>query len=253
MALNNWTRFNAWAAYRKFAVWIQGVDPKNCPTWTAGSGAPTAHEPKGSFYTRTGGSGSSSVLYVATDSVGTWVALTGLATAVQLVTAGGESFIIDLSLSASGEAIVKLRDALAVALDFKEGANSYLRFITSNGAEAILRGVPMTVGATVDLIADPGDGQAIPVTRSGVCAITTAGSETRTLAAPSFIGQRLALVIDVDGGTCVVTVASLVNQTGDNTITMAEVKDFIELLAVQIGGAKLWRVVVADGAALSTV
>ena len=34
------------------------------------------------------------------------------------------------------------------------------------------------------LIADPGDAGAIPVTRSGNCAITTAASETRTLAIP---------------------------------------------------------------------
>jgi len=46
------------------------------------------------------------------------------------------------------------------------------------------------------VIADPGDGEAIPVTASGNVAITTAGAETRTLAAPGSAG----LIIDISTG-----------------------------------------------------
>ena len=108
-------------------------------------------------------------------------------------------------------------------------------------------------GALSTAIADPGNAGAIPVTVSGYCPIVTAGSETRTLAAPSFIGQELLLYIKTDGGTCVITVASAINQTGNNTITMADVRDVIRLVAIESGSNKVWHVVSNDGAALSTV
>ena len=114
---------------------------------------------------------------------------------------------------------------------------------------------PFLVGtnALEHAMTDPGDAGAIPVTASGVCAITTAGSETRTMAIPTVIGQEIVLVIDTDGGTCVITSAQAVNQAGNNTITMAEAADMIKLTAVTIGDALRWRVTANDGAALSTV
>jgi len=102
-------------------------------------------------------------------------------------------------------------------------------------------------------IADPGNGEAIPVTTSGHVPLVTAGSETRTLAVPSFVGQELLLYILTDGGTCVITVAAPINQTGNNTITMADANDSIRLHAIQDGANRRWRVVCNDGAALSTV
>jgi predicted RecA/RadA family phage recombinase len=108
-------------------------------------------------------------------------------------------------------------------------------------------------GPLNNVIADPGDAGAIPVTSSGYCPIVTAGSETRTLAVPAFIGQELLLYIKTDGGTCVITVASAINQTGNNTITMADVRDVIRLVAIESGSNRVWHVVSNDGAALSTV
>lgn len=103
-------------------------------------------------------------------------------------------------------------------------------------------------------IADPGDAGAIPVIRSGNCALTSAGAgETRTLAAPGSAGLTLDITHDVDGGDVTTTVATTINQTGNNTIAMAEAGDFIRLVSVQIGGALVWRVAANDGAALSTV
>lgn len=104
-----------------------------------------------------------------------------------------------------------------------------------------------------NVIADPGNAGAIPVTQSGYVPIVTAGSETRTLAIPTFIGQELLLYIKTDGGTAVITVASAINQTGNNTITMADVRDVIRLVAIESGSNKVWHVVSNDGAALSTV
>lgn len=117
---------------------------------------------------------------------------------------------------------------------------------------------PISVTNTVHsdlskVIADPGNGGAIPVTDSGHVAIVTAGSETRTLAIPSWKGQELLLYIKTDGGTCVITVASAINQTGNNTITIADVRDSIRLQAIESGSNLVWDVVANNGAALSTV
>lgn len=108
---------------------------------------------------------------------------------------------------------------------------------------------PLNQLATV--IADPGNAGAIPVTVTGRVAIVTAGSETRTLAVPTFAGQELLLYVKTDGGTAVITVASAINQTGNTVITMADVNDSIRLHAIENGGALAWRVVCNDGAALS--
>lgn len=102
-------------------------------------------------------------------------------------------------------------------------------------------------------IADPGDAGAIPVTKSGSVAITTEDAETRTIAIPAIAGITIAISLDVDGGDCVITAAAAINQTGNNTITMGDAGDIIVLTAVQVASALVWRVVVNDGCALSTV
>lgn len=152
------------------------------PTITSGSAAPSASEPKGSLYFRTGDTLPG--LYRAVDSVGTWV--------------------------------------------------------------------PVDNEATV--IADPGTGVAIPVTKSGNIAIVTAAAETNTLAIPTFKGQKLLLYCDTYAvGNRVITSAQAVNQTGNNTLTFGAVRDNIMLEAITVGGALRWQVVHNDGVALSTV
>ena len=83
--------------------------------------------------------------------------------------------------------------------------------------------------------------------------MTSAGAETRTLAIPTFVGQRLTLFHSVDGGAIVLTVAQAINQAGNNTATFTEVADLLVLEAVSLGGALRWRVVANDGVVLSTV
>jgi hypothetical protein len=103
------------------------------------------------------------------------------------------------------------------------------------------------------VIADPGNAGAIPVTRSGNVALTTEAAETRTLADPAAAGLTLAVSLDVDGGDCVITAATAINQTGDNTITLGDAGDTVVLTSVQVGASPVWRVAVNDGAALTTV
>jgi hypothetical protein len=101
-------------------------------------------------------------------------------------------------------------------------------------------------------ISDPGTGAAIPVTRSGSVAITTAAAETNTLADPAFMGQWLSIFVDTYAvGNRVITAASRINQAANTVITLGAVGDFIKLEAVTIAGALKWQVVSNDGAALS--
>jgi hypothetical protein len=106
---------------------------------------------------------------------------------------------------------------------------------------------------TLPAIADPGNAGAIPVTKAGYVPLVSAGAETRTLAAPSYIGQEMLIYGKTLAGAVVVTVATTVNQDGDNTITFSTAGDSVRLIAVEVGSNKRWRCAVADGAVLSTV
>jgi len=102
-------------------------------------------------------------------------------------------------------------------------------------------------------IADPGDAGAIPVTNTGYCPLVTEDAETRTLDAPTYCGQMLLLFMKTDGGDCVVTCATTLNETGNNTITFANTGEAVLLIGVDEGASKRWRIATADGATLSTV
>jgi predicted RecA/RadA family phage recombinase len=107
---------------------------------------------------------------------------------------------------------------------------------------------PLTNG-----IPDPGASGAIPVNASGHVELVTAGAETRTLGAPTFIGQELLLSFQTKVGNCVVTCATTVNTTGNNTITFSAAGQAMLLVGKANGANIRWSVDLADGAALSTV
>jgi len=110
-----------------------------------------------------------------------------------------------------------------------------------------------TAGWLAPKITDPGNAGAISVGSSGICALVSAGAETRTIAAPLFLGQRITLIVDTSAGTIVVTASAGINQAGNNTMTMAQAADMIVLEAMQVAGALVWRAVTNDGVTLSTV
>jgi len=114
------------------------------------------------------------------------------------------------------------------------------------------RPIGLTIIDPVDYI-DPGASGAIPVNRgSGSIALVTAGAETRTLAAPGYIGQELTLYFKTDGGDCVVTAASdVTNTAGENVMTFSDAGEHIRLVAIEKGAALVWRVVANDGVVLS--
>lgn len=98
-------------------------------------------------------------------------------------------------------------------------------------------------------ITDPGTGAAIPVTGSGTVAITTGGSsETNTVAIPTFLGQRLVLTLDVDGGgDRVITFASAINVAGNTIATFGTARQTLVVEAIQIAGALAWEVTANNG------
>lgn len=109
-------------------------------------------------------------------------------------------------------------------------------------------------GPLNNIVADPGNvTKAIPVTASGRVALVTAGAETRTLAAPTFAGQELLLAFKTDGGDCVVTCATGLNQTGNNTATFNDAGDILRMVAIEVGANLRWRITANDTVALATV
>lgn len=110
-----------------------------------------------------------------------------------------------------------------------------------------------SIGVEPRQIPDPGNGGAIARVQSGYVLIVTAGAETRTLAAPLFIGQRLLLIMQTDGGDAVLTVSAAVNATGNNTLTFNDAGDNIELVGSISGTTLRWTIAFNDGVSLSTV
>lgn len=111
-----------------------------------------------------------------------------------------------------------------------------------------LRGV-MGAGNSV---ADPGSvTAAIPVDKSGVVPLATAGAETRTLADPEFVGQQLALVGSSITTSCTITAAHRVNSANNTTIELTATGQAVVLEGISIGGALRWMIIQNDGATLS--
>lgn len=107
--------------------------------------------------------------------------------------------------------------------------------------------------ALANAIGDPGDGEAIPVDASGYVAISTAGAETNTLAAPTFVGQEMLLYCAVYVGDRVITCLTTLNDNADNTITFEAIGEAVLLIAIQEAvGTYRWRVVFQDPAATVT-
>lgn len=129
--------------------------------------------------------------------------------------------------------------------------------VTAIGAKKVTSAMLAdTASANAKAIADPGTGEAIPVTGSGYVEIAIGdAAQTNTLAVPTFVGQELTIyAVSVTGtGTRTITVASAVNQTGNNTILLDAAGETVVLRAIKVGAALAWRVIVADGATLSTV
>lgn len=99
-------------------------------------------------------------------------------------------------------------------------------------------------------IADPGNAGAIPVTDTGKCDLVSAGAETRTLAAPTYVGQLLLVSFKTKVGNITLTCATGLNQTGNTTILFDTAADSVLLVGIASGANNRWRVVLNDGCTL---
>jgi hypothetical protein len=103
-------------------------------------------------------------------------------------------------------------------------------------------------------IADPGDAGRITAITDGYVLLVTAHAgpgETRTLTDPIYVGQTLDLFFETDGGDCVITADTAVNQAGNTSLTFADGGDHLRLCGGRDGsGGLAWRVVVNDGITL---
>jgi len=99
---------------------------------------------------------------------------------------------------------------------------------------------------------DPGDAGAVVFSGPETfVALVSGGAETRTLADPEYLGQRLSLCMDTDAGDIVITAASGVNQAGNTSLTFADAGDHLALEAITVAGAPKWRILANDGVALA--
>jgi hypothetical protein len=170
---------------------------------------------------------------------------------LEMKTDGGDCTItVAQAIDEYGTTNIVLNDAgdAVLLVGVYSGANLRWRTVANRGVDTVPERGPLE-----SLIADPGNAGAIPVTRSGHVEIVTAGAETRTLAAPSFNGQLLLISMKTDGGDAVLTCATTLNQTANNTLTFNDAGDAVLLVAKQNGANLRWSVVSNDGAALSTV
>lgn len=193
--------------------------------------------------------------------------VTATAAAIVAAIAGaivGSSFEFVIKNTADADEVITLTAGVGVTLSptsitIRRGYSHRFLAVCTNvtgAAEAVTVYQTDVLPPTVDrqypvAIADPGNAGAIGVKSSGVCAMTSAGAETRTLAIPSFIGQEIALIDDTHVGNIVVTAASAINQTGNTIMTFGAAADYIVLKAATVGGTLVWRVAANDGVALS--
>jgi hypothetical protein len=84
----------------------------------------------------------------------------------------------------------------------------------------------------------------------GTCRLGIAG--TRILNAPVIAGQEVTFATTGTNAN-VITVATTVNQVGNNTLTFGAATDVIVLRSVAVGGTLRWRVLLNDGVGLTTV
>lgn len=104
-------------------------------------------------------------------------------------------------------------------------------------------------GASAYNIKDPGAGETIRLRGQslGIVELTSATSETRTLAAPTQSGQIVTLCHKSDGGDITLTVTGGYDEAGSTTLTFDDPGDFAVFVSVRTAASTyVWRVVKAS-------
>jgi hypothetical protein len=95
---------------------------------------------------------------------------------------------------------------------------------------------------------DPGDAATIYVDRQfAVVPLVSAGTESRTLAAPTKAGIFVMLVHDTDGGSVAVTITGGYNKLGYTIAIAYDAGDYLLLHSIKVGATYRWQVVACNG------
>jgi len=161
------------------------------------------------------------------------------------------------SVAVSGDVTVTNLGAFALAADSVDSAEIADDAVDSEHiADAAIDTVALALTTTPMAKAIvAAHAAAIPVTGNGDLALTIAdAAETNTLAVPTFAGQEISISCDTLAGTGsrAITVASAINATGNDTITLDAAGQFIALRGVKLGASFAWHVIANDGATLET-
>jgi hypothetical protein len=156
------------------------------------------------------------------------------------------SFIVntdvsDAITSLGGLTSVSLTDNLATALNIAQGANSYLKFTTTNNAEAVVIGKSIVVNVN-----QGANAVATPLNTTTTYYVTGGAGETSTLA-DGVEGQIKILVMKTDGGGDMVVTVTNAAWGGATTVTLADVRD--SCMLQYISGK--WYVISNNGCAFA--
>lgn len=210
----------------------------------------------GGAATKTGGAGAGSAAGGAVTSIGGVGGATGAGGLAALVggAGGATSGTGGAAAIAGGAGSNGNADGGAVTINGGakngSGADGLISLGVTSGS-FVKYGVKVQATAAAWTIADPGNAGAIVVTASGVCMLTSAGAETRTVAIPTFVGQTLDIIVDTYVGDIVITFSQRINAALNTIGTFGVVGDYLGLVGVTIGGALRWQVRSNDGVALS--
>jgi len=121
-------------------------------------------------------------------------------------------------------------------------------------AHRVAKDLHVAASNMILIVNDPGDAATITIDRNpAVVELVTATAETRTLADPAGPGVTCVIVLKTDGGDCVVTASSAINQTGNTVLTFGDVNDSVQLYSIQDGsGTFAWRIAGNDTVAASS-
>jgi hypothetical protein len=176
---------------------------------------------------------------------------------VKLWNADGTHYAIAAGAITAGNEFQAAASGKIAALTTGKAIGRALEAATANNDEIEVVYYPPSSGsAAYDLISDPGDAGSLGASYdSFYCELTSAGAETRTLADPLVGGITAVITMRTDGGNIVMTAATAVNATGNNTLTFADAEDSIVLVSVADGASDYkWAALTIDGGvALSTV
>lgn len=105
---------------------------------------------------------------------------------------------------------------------------------------------PASVGV-VDL-ADPGNGGTITATaQDTIVRLSSSAVETRTIADPATLGQRLTLFSEAIAGNVVVLASSVIDASSNNIVRFTSSNQTVWFMAVpKLGGGLRWQYMSSD-------